>query len=73
MSEHGIQSDLFPYALVAQLDRAPDFESGCRGFESLRVYQIYQPLSQFDWVAVFVCRLFCTNPVPTFSFTKQQY
>ena len=24
------------FALVAQLDRAPDFESGGRGFESLR-------------------------------------
>jgi hypothetical protein len=26
-------------ALVAQLDRAPDFESGGRGFESLRAHQ----------------------------------
>ena len=26
-------------ALVAQLDRAPDFESGGRGFESLRARQ----------------------------------
>ncbi len=25
-------------ALVAQLDRAPDYESGGQGFESLRVY-----------------------------------
>src|SRR5262249_21866420 len=29
-----------PPALVAQLDRAPDFESGGRGFESLRARQI---------------------------------
>src|SRR5262249_45942618 len=28
-------------ALVAQLDRAPDFESGGRGFESLRARQIH--------------------------------
>src|SRR5262245_46531079 len=28
-----------PPALVAQLDRAPDFESGGRGFESLRARQ----------------------------------
>src|SRR5258708_30649600 len=27
-------------ALVAQLDRAPDFESGGRGFESLRARQL---------------------------------
>jgi hypothetical protein len=27
------------HALVAQLDRAPDFESGGRGFESLRARQ----------------------------------
>ena len=27
-------------APVAQLDRAPDFESGCREFESLRARQI---------------------------------
>jgi hypothetical protein len=32
-------------APVAQLDRAPDYESGGQGFESLRVYhfQVYQP------------------------------
>ena len=30
---------LTAYAPVAQLDRAPDFESGCRGSESLRVHQ----------------------------------
>jgi hypothetical protein len=28
------------HALVAQLDRAPDFESGGRGFESLRARQL---------------------------------
>ncbi len=28
-------------ALVAQLDRAPDYESGGQGFESLRVYHFY--------------------------------
>ena len=27
------------HAPVAQLDRASDFESECRGFESLRAYQ----------------------------------
>ena len=30
---------IFNYAPVAQLDRAPDFESVGRGFESLRAYQ----------------------------------
>ena len=30
------------HALVAQLDRAPDFESGGRGFESLRARQQIQ-------------------------------
>lgn len=29
-------------ALVAQLDRAPDYESGGQGFESLRVYHFFQ-------------------------------
>lgn len=29
----------FPCAPVAQLDRAPDFGSGCRGFESLLACQ----------------------------------
>lgn len=28
-------------ALVAQLDRAPDYESGGQGFESLRVYHFF--------------------------------
>ena len=27
------------YAPVAQLDRVPGFEPGCRGFESLRAHQ----------------------------------
>src|SRR5215468_5814356 len=35
----------FP-ALVAQLDRAPDFESGGRGFESLRARQLNQRFKQ---------------------------
>ena len=34
-------------ALVAQLDRAPDFESGGRGFESLRARQINQGLTGY--------------------------
>ena len=33
------------HALVAQLDRAPDFESGGRGFESLRARHKNQSLS----------------------------
>ena len=31
----------FLFAPVAQLDRAADFESGGRGFESLQAYQNY--------------------------------
>ncbi len=31
-------------ALVAQLDRVPGFELGCRGFESLRAHQLNQTL-----------------------------
>src|SRR5262249_28418333 len=38
-------SDNKTAALVAQLDRAPDFESGGRGFESLRARQRLQGLS----------------------------
>ena len=30
---------LWDYAPVAQLDRVPGFEPGCRGFESLRAHQ----------------------------------
>ena len=36
------------HALVAQLDRAPDFESGGRGFESLRARQQNQALITFS-------------------------
>src|SRR5271168_212988 len=32
------------YAPVAQLDRAPDYESGGQEFESLRARQLYQRL-----------------------------
>lgn len=31
------------FAPVAQLDRAPDYESGGRRFESCRVYHLKQP------------------------------
>src|SRR5262249_37025563 len=39
------RSDNKTAALVAQLDRAPDFESGGRGFESLRARQMERPFS----------------------------
>lgn len=35
-------------ALVAQLDRVPGFELGCRGFESLRAHQLNQTLTSFS-------------------------
>jgi hypothetical protein len=30
-----------PWAAVAQLDRAPDYESGGSGFESLQLYHLF--------------------------------
>src|SRR5664280_2027593 len=41
-----------PQAPVAQLDRAPDFESGGQGFESLPARQLVWPLQRTDR---FVC------------------
>ena len=35
------------HAPVAQLDRAPDFESVSRRFESCRAYQIFQILTNY--------------------------
>ncbi len=50
---HRITCSGFPNcAPVAQLDRAPDFESVGRGFESLRAYQLNQ------WVMAFGCNPF---------------
>ncbi len=37
-------------APVAQLDRAPDYESGGQGFESLRVYHFFQFRSSFPQI-----------------------
>jgi hypothetical protein len=37
-----LPTNYYEHAPVAQLDRAPDFESGCRRFESCRVYHKFQ-------------------------------
>ncbi len=46
MVNYGIRL-LIRQALVAQLDRAPDFESGSRRFESVRAHQVVKGLGVF--------------------------
>ena len=46
----------FKHAPVAQLDRAPDFESVGRPFESGRAYQLFQRVSQF-WLTLFCVKI----------------
>ena len=53
-SQHGLcVVGLGPHAPVAQLDRVPGFEPGCRRFESVRAYQLKQMVMAYA-VALFL-------------------
>ena len=54
---------------MAQLDRAPDYESGCRKFESCWAHQEYQGFSEFSLKPVF----FCATLYATLKYIFQHY
>ena len=58
-----IQPAPVSFAPVAQLDRAPDFESVGRGFESLRARQLFQVVTLFTPPSHLSL---CENPCETF-------
>jgi hypothetical protein len=47
----GLQCGL-EFAPVAQLDRVPGFEPGCRRFESVRAHQFLQGIFLYFWPAI---------------------